>query len=399
MANDEKKFVRTTAINKIGRLTKRIKGIQGGTSAGKTFGILPLEINYCTKHPFTETSVVSESVPHLKRGAIKDFKAIMQITKRWNAKSWNSTDSKYTFSNGSFIEFFSADSDSKLRGARRDRLYINECNNISFEAYGELAMRTKGSITLDWNPTAPFWFHEHLQGDKDVDFLIINYLDNEACPQSAIDEIEKNREKAKTSAYFDNWYKVYGLGQMGSLDGVVFENWRIVKKIPEHAELIGYGLDFGYSGDPAACVSIWYADGKRYVKQEFYKKRMQNYHIFEYFVKIKYTGEKIWADSSEPKSIDQLKELGLNIEGVVKGKDSINHGINTMQEVDEYLITECSLDLIAELRAYRYMKDSAGNSKIVGKDDHAIDAFRYHEHMTIGGQQKKYGISAKATIY
>ena len=177
------KFVRTTAINKIKALDKRIKGVQGGTSAGKTYGILPIEIDYAIKNENTATSVVAESVPHLKRGAIKDFKEIMINTNRWIQEHWHSTDSRYTFSNGSYIEFFSADDGAKLRGGRRDRLYMNEANNLNFDAYTELAVRTKGSVTLDWNPTSEFWFHTELQGDDDVDFLIINFWINDEQPQ------------------------------------------------------------------------------------------------------------------------------------------------------------------------------------------------------------------------
>jgi phage terminase large subunit len=165
-------FIRTTAINKILKLTKFIKGIQGGSSAGKTYGILPIEIDYAIKHAGTETSIVSESIPHLKRGAIRDFKKIMMSTNRWIDEHWNATDFKYTFANNSFIEFFSADNASKLRGARRDRLYINECNNIDFNSFTELAMRTKQSIILDWNPSNEFWFHTELQGQDNVDFII-----------------------------------------------------------------------------------------------------------------------------------------------------------------------------------------------------------------------------------
>ena len=145
-------FIRTTAINKLLKLKKFIKGIQGGSSAGKTYGIIPIEIDYAIKNKGTETSIVSESIPHLKRGSIRDFKKIMMSTNRWIDSHWNATDFKYTFTNGSFIEFFSADNSSKLRGARRDRLYINECNNIDFNSFTELAMRTKDSIFLDWNP-------------------------------------------------------------------------------------------------------------------------------------------------------------------------------------------------------------------------------------------------------
>ena len=158
-------FKRTTAINKILSLKKRIKGIQGGTSAGKTFGILPVLINRAIQTPNLEISVVAESIPHLKRGALKDFKKIMLLTNRWYDSYFNRTDSKFQFPNGSYIEFFSADNDAKLRGARRDILYMNECNNMTFHAYTELASRTKREVFLDWNPTNKFWFHEELQAD------------------------------------------------------------------------------------------------------------------------------------------------------------------------------------------------------------------------------------------
>ncbi len=212
-------FQRTTAINKILKLNKRTKAIQGGTSAGKTYGILPVLIDKCLKQKGLEVSVVAESVPHLKRGVIKDFKKILESTQRWSREQWHSTDSRYTFRNGSYVEFFSADDNSKLRGARRDILYVNEANNIEFESYSELSVRTKQEVYLDWNPTHRFWYHEHLEGDEDLDFLILNYLDNESCPESAIEYILKAKEKAKTIPYWDNWYKVYGLGQTNLTDG------------------------------------------------------------------------------------------------------------------------------------------------------------------------------------
>jgi len=228
-------FQRTTVINKILTLDKFTKGIQGGTSAGKTFGVLPVLISICALNPLSEVSVVAESIPHLKRGAMKDFKKIMIFTGRWFDERWNATDFKYTFHNGSIIEFFSADNDSKLRGARRDWLYMNECNNMTFHAYTELASRTKKGVYLDWNPTNEFWFHNELQGDEDVDFLIVNYLDNEACPESALKFILKAKEKAKTSKYWENWYNVYGLGEIGQLEGVIFNNWKTIDIIPSDA--------------------------------------------------------------------------------------------------------------------------------------------------------------------
>lgn len=375
-------FVRTTTINKIKNLTKFVKGIQGGTSSGKTFAVLPILIDTAAKNKLSEISVVAESIPHLKRGAMKDFKKIMIETGRWVDSRWNATDFKYNFSNGSQIEFFSADNDSKLRGARRDFLYMNEANNMTFHAYTELASRTKKGVYLDWNPVNEFWFHADLQNDSDVDFIIVTYEDNEACPESALNFILKAKEKSKTSSYWENWYKVYGLGQIGTLEGVIFNNWQTIDTIPNDARLLGYGLDFGYSNDPTAIVEVYKWNEKRIINEICYQKELSNSQI----AKMIPSKLPTYCDSAEPKSIAELTKLGVRAFGVTKGSDSINFGIQTMQGQD-YLITKQSTNLINELRKYAYDKDKktgATLNKPINMYNHAIDAFRYHEMETIG---------------
>jgi phage terminase large subunit len=375
-------FVRTTVINKILNLTKFVKGIQGGTSAGKTFGVLPVLIDIATKTKLTEISVVAESIPHLKRGAMKDFKKIMIETGRFVDSRWNATDFKYTFANGSQIEFFSADNDSKLRGARRDYLYMNEANNMTFHAYTELASRTKKGVYLDWNPVNEFWFHTELKDDDDVDFIIVNYLDNEACPESALNFILKAKDKAKTSSYWENWYNVYGLGLIGNLEGVIFNNWQIIDTIPNEARLIGYGLDFGYSNDPTAIVEVYKWNDKRIINEICYQKELSNSQI----AKMIPSKMPVYCDSAEPKSIAELTKLGVRAFGVTKGADSINFGIQVMQE-QEYLVTNQSTNLIKELRKYSWDKDKKTGAKLnkpIDDFNHAIDGFRYHEMETIG---------------
>jgi len=375
-------FIRTTAINKIKALTKFVKGIQGGTSAGKTFGVLPILIDIAAKNKLTEISVVAESIPHLKRGAMKDFKKIMKETGRWFDSRWNATDFKYTFANGSEIEFFSADNDAKLRGARRDYLYMNEANNMVFHAYTELASRTKLGVYLDWNPTNEFWFHTELQNDDDVDFIIVNYLDNEACPESALNFINKAKEKAKTSSYWDNWYRVYGLGELGILEGVIFENYEIIDNIPAEAKLIGYGLDFGYSNDPTALVAVYDYDGKIICDECIYSTSLLNSDIINLMTQDKRL--PIWADSAEPKSIEEIRRAGFNIKPVVKGADSITFGISVLQE-KEMLITKSSINLIKELRAYSWDSDKTGKklNKPIDSMNHAMDALRYFAMMAL----------------
>ena len=185
----------------------------------------------------------------------------------------------YQFKNGSIFEFFSADDSSKLRGARRDILYINECNNVNFESYNELSIRTKKEVYLDFNPANEFWVHTELKDETDSDFLILTYKDNEALDERIVKEIEKNRDKALTSAYWANWWRVYGLGEIGMLEGVVFSNWKIIDTIPTEAKLIGIGLDFGYTVDPTAIIEIYNYNGQRIVNELKYQTGMLNSDI------------------------------------------------------------------------------------------------------------------------
>ena len=371
----------TTAIRKINSLKKRIKIIQGGTSAGKTYGILPILITKAATYPRTDISVVAESIPHLRRGALKDFLKIMKETGRYFDERFNKSLLRYEFANGSVIEFFSADDSSKLRGARRDVLYINECNNVTFESYNELAIRTKKEVYLDFNPANEFWVHTELKDEQDADFLILTYKDNEALDESIIQQLERNREKAKTSTYWANWARVYLDGQIGMLEGVIFSNWKQIDTLPKDAKLIGIGLDFGYTNDPTAIIEIYNYNGQRILNELKYQTGMLNSDIAKELPKH----VPVYADSSEPKSIDEIRRYGITIKGVTKGKDSINYGIDVMQQ-QEYLVTSNSVNLIKELRAYCWDTDKQGTrlNKPIDTNNHAIDALRYHEMETLG---------------
>lgn len=374
-------FIYTTAIKKLRQLNKRIRIVQGGTSAGKTFGILPILIDKATKTELLEISVVSESIPHLRRGALKDFEKIMRSTNRWIDVNFNKSLLRYTFVNGSYIEFFSVDQPDKLRGARRNILYINECNNVDFEAYQQLSIRTDKEVWLDYNPTHEFWVHTELMEDEDSMFIQLTYKDNEALSDSIVKEIEKAREKAVYSNYWSNWWQVYGLGNIGSLEGVVFSNWNQIDSIPEEARLVGVGLDFGYTNDPTAIIEVYKYNGKRILNEVCYRTGMVNNDI----ANVLKPNVTVFADSAEPKSIEEIRRRGKDIRPVRKGKDSIMYGISTMQD-QEYLVTSNSVNLIKEFRYYSWDKDKTGNklNKPIDKYNHAIDAVRYHEMMSIG---------------
>ena len=380
-------FQRTTAINKILALKKRIKIVQGGTSAGKTYGILPILIDRAAKTPGTEISVVSESIPHLRRGALRDFVKIMKSINRFVDDRFNKSLLKYEFANGSFIEFFSADDSSKLRGGRRSILYINECNSVSFESYNELSIRTKNEVFLDYNPTAEFWVQTELEDQEDAEKIILTYKDNEALDNGIISQIEKNIKKAETSNYWRNWVDVYVNGVMGKLDGIVFGNWKQIDTIPSEARLIGIGIDFGYTNDPTTIIEVYKHNETRILNEVTYQTGLLNSDI----AKILPNNIPCYADSAEPKSIADISRFGITIKGVTKGRDSINYGIDVMQR-ENYLVTSNSTNLIKELRSYCWDTDKTGKrlNKPIDNFNHAIDAVRYHEMETLG-MNKNYG--------
>ena len=369
------KFIYTTAIDKIRRMKKRIKVIPGGSSAGKTFAILPILVDKAIKQPDLTISIVSESMPHLRRGAMRDFLNIMKWTNRYKKENWNITNSTYKFTNGSYIEFFSVEDESRQRGARRNILYINECNNINYEAYNQLAMRTDGDIYMDYNPSHRFWTEEVLLSDE-AEKLVLTYKDNEALSQNVIEFLESKRELAKTSNYWANWCKVYLDGEVGSLEGVIFDNWVEIDKLPDEARLLGIGLDFGYSIDPTAAVGIYKYNNQIIVDEIIYQKGLSNSDIAKLLEE--YKGVEIYADSAEPKSIAEIKRYRHKIYPTEKGKDSINFGISILQE-QNLVVTKRSINVKDELEKYSWKKDREGNTTNTPIDlhNHSIDALRY----------------------
>ena len=370
-------FIVTTALKKLLRLKKRIKVVRGGTSASKTFSILPILVDRAIKTPNLEISVVSESIPHLRRGALKDFLKIMMSLGRYNDSQFNKSTLKYTFGNNSYIEFFSVDQPDKLRGARRNVLYVNECNNVDFDSYYQLAIRTSGEIWLDYNPSSTFWVDREIIGSDDVDFITLTYLDNEALPETIIKEIESAKEKAKTSSYWANWWQVYGLGQTGSLEGVCIPDWQEIDSLPEEARLLCYGMDWGYSNDPTSLIAMYKYNDAYIFDELVYKKGLLNSDISNTFKSLN-VNDIVYADSAEPKSIAELNSYGHNVLPVSKGRDSIVYGINLINQNKVY-VTKRSKNLINELRNYIWMTDKSGMklNKPIDAYNHAIDAMRY----------------------
>lgn len=354
----------------------RLIANKGGTRSGKTFSIISMFVYFCEWCSKKDRSidVVSESFPHLKRGALLDMEDNLD---RWQLVegvhyNYNRSDHVFTFfSTGCEMRFFPADDWGKVKGSRRDILYINEANRIEYEVYRQLAVRTTEQIFIDWNPDAEFWYEtKQLNLRKDTVEIHSTYKDNPFLSPIQVAEIESNKDD-------EEWWKVYGLGLTGHAQGIVYKNWKQVEEIPPYATLIGHGLDFGYMNDPTALVSIYYADHALWLDELLYMPGLTNDKIAE---RLRGLDGAIVADSAEMKSIDEIKNYGIrNIEPAVKGNDSIKNGIQILQRYP-LNITSRSLNLIKEVRNYKYKENKITGeitNEPVDKFNHLLDAARY----------------------
>lgn len=364
-------YTATTSTHKLLKLNKRLRVVAGGTSAGKTISILQILIHYAQTHDSELISVVSESFPHLRRGAMRDFLNIMTTHKYFKDERWSKTDYTYTFETGSKIEFFSADQPGKVRGPRREVLYINEANNIPFEAYDQLSIRTRKNIWIDYNPTNEFWYYTDVKEHYDHDFITLTYKDNEALDASIIQDIEAHKHNK-------NWWQIYGLGQLGEAQGRIYTNWQIIDDLPHEARLERRGLDFGYTNDPTSVVDLYHYNGGFILDEQLYRKGMSNKDIADFINNLDQPKSIVVADSAEPKSIDELKLYGLAVLPAQKGPGSIAQGIQYVQD-QKISVTKRSVNLIKEYRNYLWTTDKEGRIINVPEagNDHALDAVRY----------------------
>lgn len=383
----------------------RIISQRGGTRSGKTFSTLQFLHLVIPEAdgPGDVTSVVSETLPHLKRGAVRDFERI--VGRPLSAcGEWNASTLTWTYANGARLEFFSADSPDKVMGPARKRLFCNECNHIRYETYRQLAVRTTGLILLDYNPAAMFWAIEKVETRADCVCIRTTYEDNrDFLSADQVAEIESNRGDAK-------WWKVYGLGEIGTLEGAVYDFDTIDALPEERSSLVEVqGLDFGFTNDPTARVQVLADTGRRviYCRQRCYRTRMLNSDII---ADLKADGVppnvEVFADCVEPKSIEEIRRAGFRIMPCNKDApakfDKLAFQLQWMRGW-RLLVTKDSLDLIEELRNYTWAQDKDGHplNWPVDRFNHLLDALRYAVWTKFGRKagRGQYRITIRKNIY
>lgn len=375
--------------------TARYVSSCGGTRSGKTFSALQfLLLLVSSDKSATVNTVVSETFPHLKRGAIRDFETIIGHPLK-DDPAWSITESTYTFPhNGAKIEFFSVDNSAKVHGPARDRLFVNEAQNVEYETARQLFVRTRDLILLDYNPTHAFWLNEKIEPLPECVTIHSTYRDNydratgESMLSAAqIREIESNRTD-------ENWWRIYGEGLTGRLEGLIYPDFEQIDSMPEDPELVDlYGLDFGYTNDPSTLIRVKVDTRRRviYADQLLYERGLLNSEIVD---RLRAQGvprsAEIYADSAEPKSVDEIAAAGFNCKGCFKGKTVVEQ----IQFIKGFSlkITKRSVDMIRELRNYSWLKGKNGeflNEPNKGQHyDHALDALRYAVFSRLGQFKK-----------
>jgi phage terminase large subunit len=379
-------FQVTTAVKKMLAMDSTEKVIQGATSSGKTYGIIPILYDRALATPNTLITIVAETIPALKDGCVKIFQDFLIDEGRWVEERWLGNPMQYTLPNRSKIQFKSFDSEGKAKASgKRDILFMNEANHIPFPIADALMIRTTREVWLDFNADSEFWAHTEVLKSPTAKLLKLTYLDNEHIPPGTLVKMLERKAKAEqeeksgNKGYWWNWWQVYGLGEIGNLQGVVFNNWSEIDEVANEAKLLGYGMDFGYTNDPTTLVAIYSFNDEYIIDELIYSTALTNSDIAAIGKPLVKSSVKIYADSSEPKSIEELRRLGMNVTGAIKGSDSIMFGINKMQE-KKLRVTKRSLNLINEFRNYTWATDKNGMTinKPIDAFNHGIDAIRYY---------------------
>ena len=347
---------------------------QGGSRSGKTFSILQLLI-LVKAFEVTDAvfSIVRKSMPALKASAMRDFFKILKSNEMYDDWNHNKTENTYLL-NGNLFEFMSLDQPQKKRGAKRAYLFINEANELTLEDWIQLSLRTEKQIFIDYNPSMDeHWIYDIVLPRPDCTFIHSTYLDNlNFLPEEQVKEIENLKNVD------ENYWRIYGLGEIGQIKGLVFTNWELVDDFPTECKWITFGLDFGFTNDPTALVKVGLSGGDLFVDELIYSRGLTNQDIAKWMGDLNITkADEIIADN-QPKCIYEIRQFGFNVKPTFKGQDSILTGIDILKRF-RIKVTKRSINLIRELKNYKWKEDAAGNPLNVPVDrfNHGIDGLRY----------------------
>ena len=351
---------------------KKIIVEQGGTRSGKTYNIiLWIIFNYCAQNNGKVVTVCRKSFPSLRATVMRDFMSILQTYDVYQESNHNKSNSEYHLF-GNLVEFISLDMPQKIRGRKRDLLFVNEGNELYYEDMQQLLFRTQDKIILDFNPSDEYhWIYDKLITRDDCAFFKTTYLDNPFIEDSIKLEIERLRDTDK------QYWQIYGLGERSSSRSTIF-TYAEVNQIPVDANLIAYGMDFGYTNDPTTFVSVYSEGHNLYIKEHLYRTQMTTSDISLFLKEEKLLGNPIYADSAEPRLISELRRMGHNIFPSIKGKDSVNAGIDLLKRYKIHILASSS-NAISEFRNYKWKEDRSGALVNIPEDkhNHIIDPCRY----------------------
>jgi len=351
---------------------KKIIVEQGGTRSGKTYNILIwLIFYYCPDNKNKTITICRKTFPSLRASVMRDFIDILRGYGMYREESHNKSSSEYILY-GNLIEFISLDQPQKVRGRKRDLLFINEANELYWEDWQQLLFRTKERVILDYNPSDEYhWIYDKVIPRDDCAFFKTTYLDNPFLGESIKQEIERLKETD------EQYWQIYGLGIKGITKSTIFR-YLEVTEIPEQAKFLSYGMDFGYTNDPTTLIGIWIDDHNLYAKEYLYRTLMTTTDINNFLREMDINRELIWADSAEVRLIDELRRMGWNIRPSIKGRDSINAGIDLLKRYKIHL-TKDSNNAIQEFRNYKWQEDRSGKmiNKPIDNNNHLVDALRY----------------------
>ena len=364
------KIKTTNVFHKAYGSKTRITCLQGGTRSSKTYSLCQLFIVKCLEETGKVFTICRKTLPALKGTAYRDVLNILKELELYSEENHNKSELSYTL-NGNLIEFISVDQPQKIRGRKRDYLWLNEANEFDFESWVQLSLRCTGKIYLDYNPSDPYsWIYDKVITRDDCTFLKSTYLANPFLDEDTIAEIERLKD------IDPDYWRVYGLGEIGTVQTMIFRNFQLVDDV--QGRLIGFGLDFGFTNSPSAMIAVYQRDDSLYLKEMIYEKRLTNTDLAN---KIKELGvnrqDEIVCDSAEPKAIEELYRSGFNVKAAKKGA-GIHLGIDIMRRY-KLNITKDSLNAIKEFRGYKWATDKNGDvlNTPVKVNDHLVDAVRY----------------------